>query len=170
MHRQIARNPNVPSPAAPPSHASDDAHETVEPVATPQITDERGATKTLAPSQWLFVRGYAVTSYASQGKTADTVIIADAGERAATNRQQWYVSISRARKRIVVLTPDRTALRENIQCGGERDSTSGEQRQHVRAERELIAWRERQRFFRELAIRRTRMERQQEDQGVRQRL
>jgi hypothetical protein len=29
------------------------------------INDERGATKTLAPAQRLFVRGYAVTSYAS---------------------------------------------------------------------------------------------------------
>jgi hypothetical protein len=62
------------------------------------VNDERGATKTLAPSQRLFVRGYAVTSYASQDKTVDTVIIAEAGNRAATNAQQWQVGISRARK------------------------------------------------------------------------
>ncbi len=85
------------------------------------VNDERGATKTLAPSQRLFVRGYAVTSYASQGKTVDTVIVADAGNRAATNAQQWYVGISRARKRVVVLTPDKVALRENIQRSGERE-------------------------------------------------
>lgn len=54
------------------------------------VNDERGATKTLAPSQRLLVRGYAVTSYGSQGKTTDTVIVADAGNRAATNQQQWY--------------------------------------------------------------------------------
>lgn len=36
--RQLARNPNVASPAATPSHASHDAHETVEPVAAPQIS------------------------------------------------------------------------------------------------------------------------------------
>ena len=85
------------------------------------VMDERGATKTLAPSQRLLVRGYAVTSYASQGKTADTVIVADAANRAATNRQQWYVGISRGRKRVVVLTPDKTALRANIQQNGERE-------------------------------------------------
>jgi hypothetical protein len=85
------------------------------------VTDERGATKTLAPSQRLFVRGYAVTSYASQGKTVDTVIVADAGKSAATNAKQWYVGISRARKRVVVLTPDRIALRTSIQRSGERE-------------------------------------------------
>ena len=34
----------------------------------------------------------------------DTVIVADAGIRAATSAQQWYVGISRGRKRVVVLT------------------------------------------------------------------
>jgi len=85
------------------------------------VTSERGETKTLPPSERLFVRGYAVTSYASQGKTADTVIVADAGNTAATNAQQWYVSISRGRKRIVVFTPDREALRERIRRDGSRD-------------------------------------------------
>lgn len=79
------------------------------------VVDERGATKTLAATQRLLVRGYAVTSYGSQGKTADTVIVADAGIAGATSREQWYVSISRARKRVVVLTPDKTALRSAIQ-------------------------------------------------------
>ncbi len=85
------------------------------------VVDDRGATKTLAPSQRLLVRGYAVTSYASQGKTVDTVIVADAGNRAATNAQQWYVGISRARKNAVVLTPDKAALRVSIQRSGERE-------------------------------------------------
>jgi hypothetical protein len=67
------------------------------------------------------VRGYAVTSYASQGKTVDTVILADSGNRTATNAQQWYVSISRGRKRVVVLTPNKTKLRENIQRIGDRE-------------------------------------------------
>jgi len=78
------------------------------------VTGEHGETKTLPPSERLFVRGYAVTSYASQGKTADTVILADAGNAAATNAQQWYVSISRGRKRIVIFTPDKEALHKNI--------------------------------------------------------
>jgi conjugative relaxase-like TrwC/TraI family protein len=93
----------------------------VEPTGALVVTDERGGTKTLSPSERLFVRGYAVTSYASQGKTADTVILADAGNSAATSAQQWYVSISRGRKRIIVFTPDKDALRENIHHDGNRE-------------------------------------------------
>ncbi|HEY3755290.1 MAG TPA: MobF family relaxase [Opitutaceae bacterium] len=93
----------------------------VEASGTLVVADERGETKTLARSQRLFVRGYAVTSYSSQGKTVDTVILADAGIRAATSGQQWYVGISRGRKRVVVLTPDKERLRLNIQRSGERD-------------------------------------------------
>jgi hypothetical protein len=116
------------------------------------VNDERGATKTLAPSQRLFVRGYAVTSYASQGKTANTVIVADSGNRAATSRQQWYVSISRGRKNVVVLTPDRTALRENIQRSSERELALEEKREHELAEREAKARRMRQQQFRRYAM------------------
>jgi ATP-dependent exoDNAse (exonuclease V) alpha subunit len=92
-----------------------------KPTGTLVVTDERVRAKSLAPSQRVFVRGYAVTSYASQGKTVDTVIFADSGSRAATSAQQWYVSISRGRKRIVVLTPDKAKLRANIQRSGARD-------------------------------------------------
>jgi ATP-dependent exoDNAse (exonuclease V) alpha subunit len=42
-----------------------------------------------------FQRGYAVTSYGSQGKTVDHVLFAMQGMQAATNAQQWYVTISR---------------------------------------------------------------------------
>ncbi|MGH7995334.1 MAG: MobF family relaxase [Opitutaceae bacterium] len=90
----------------------------VEPEGAIVVADEHGETKTLPPTERLFVRGYSVTSYASQGKTADTVIVADAGNPAATNAQQWYVSISRGRKRIVIFTPDKEALRENIHRDG----------------------------------------------------
>jgi conjugative relaxase-like TrwC/TraI family protein len=93
----------------------------IEPTGAMIVTSERGETKTLPPSERLFVRGYAVTSYASQGKTADTVIMADAGNPAATNAQQWYVSISRGRKRILVFTPDKEALHVNINRDGNRE-------------------------------------------------
>lgn len=72
-----------------------------------------GSTKTLSAAQRLFNRGYAVTSYASQGKTVDTVIFSDAANRAATNENQWYVTISRGRKRVVVFTSDKATLQEN---------------------------------------------------------
>ncbi len=84
------------------------------------VEDDAGARKTLSPTQRLFNRGYAVTSYASQGKTVDTVLIADAGCRAATNRNQWYVAISRGRKRVLVFTDDKAELRTNIEQSGDR--------------------------------------------------
>ena len=42
-----------------------------------------------------FSPGYAVTSYGSQGKTVDYVLFSDSTIKAATNAQQWYVTISR---------------------------------------------------------------------------
>jgi conjugative relaxase-like TrwC/TraI family protein len=84
------------------------------------IEDDRLTVKTLSPQQRLFNRGYAVTSYASQGKTVDTVLLADAACRAATNRNQWYVAISRGRKRVIVFTDDKAGLRASIEQSGDR--------------------------------------------------
>jgi ATP-dependent exoDNAse (exonuclease V) alpha subunit len=85
------------------------------------VEDDTGVRKTLAPHQRLFIRGYAVTSYASQGKTVDTVLFADSSSRAATNANQWYVAISRGRKRVIVFTSDMDALRANIRGHAGRD-------------------------------------------------
>jgi conjugative relaxase-like TrwC/TraI family protein len=84
------------------------------------VENEAGKRRTLAPSQRLFNRGYAVTSYAGQGKTVDTVLLADAANPGATNRNQWYVAISRGRKRAVVFTSDKDELRANVQRAGDR--------------------------------------------------
>ena len=51
----------------------------------------------------------------------DTVILADAANRSATDAHQWYVSISRGRKRVLVFTPDKEALRLQVQQAGERE-------------------------------------------------
>jgi conjugative relaxase-like TrwC/TraI family protein len=67
-----------------------------------------------------FVRGFALTSYASQGKTVDHVLFSDSAIRAATNQQQWYVTISRGRKGITIFTSDKAQLRENIERSGDR--------------------------------------------------
>ncbi|HVX91039.1 MAG TPA: MobF family relaxase [Candidatus Paceibacterota bacterium] len=68
-----------------------------------------------------FVRGYAVTSYAAQGKTADFVIFSDSAIRAATNQKQWYVTISRGRRGIEIFTTDKQELRENVIRSGNRE-------------------------------------------------
>jgi hypothetical protein len=67
-----------------------------------------------------FVRGYAVTSYASQGKSVDYVLFSDSAVKAATNAQQWYVTISRGKKGIHIFTTDKEQLRENISRSGDR--------------------------------------------------
>ena len=77
--------------------------------------------RTLPASYRQFQRGYAVTSYGSQGKTVDHVLFADAGVCAATNAQQWYVTISRGRKSVQIFTSDREQLRQSIARSGDRE-------------------------------------------------
>lgn len=67
-----------------------------------------------------FVRGFAITSYASQGKTVDYVLFSDSAIKPATNQQQWYVTISRGRRGIKIFTSDKVQLRENILRSGSR--------------------------------------------------
>ena len=70
--------------------------------------------RTLPKNYRQFVRGYAVTSYAAQGKTVDYVLFSDSAVAAATNEQQWYVTISRGRKGVKIFTADKIQLRQNI--------------------------------------------------------
>ena len=77
--------------------------------------------RVLPPHYRQFLRGYAVTSYGSQGKTVDHVLFSDSAIRAATNSQQWYVTISRGRKSVQIFTPDKDQLRHAIIRSGERE-------------------------------------------------
>jgi hypothetical protein len=77
--------------------------------------------RTLPANYRQFVRGYAVTSYGSQGKTVVHVLMGDAAVRGATNAQQWYVTISRGRKSVHIFTPDKASLRNHITRSGDRD-------------------------------------------------
>jgi conjugative relaxase-like TrwC/TraI family protein len=75
--------------------------------------------RTLDTSFREFLPGYAVTSYGSQGKTVDCVLFSDSAVRAATDRRQWYVTISRGRRGIRIFTPDKEQLRENVIRSGD---------------------------------------------------
>jgi hypothetical protein len=70
------------------------------------------------------VRGYAITSYASQGKSVNYVLFSDSALKGATNNQQWYVTISRGKKGIQIFTTDKPELRENITRSGDRPLAS----------------------------------------------
>ena len=96
--------------------------------------------RTLESDYRQFVRGYAVTSYASQGKTVDYVLFSDSAVKAATNRQQWYVTISRGRKGIKIFTSDAEQLRENVARSGDRELAL-DLRQLVSTRRRQNQWR-----------------------------
>jgi conjugative relaxase-like TrwC/TraI family protein len=81
-----------------------------------ELTDGRVLDKSVRE----FLPGYAVTSYGSQGKTVDYVLFSDSTIKAATNAQQWYVTISRGRRGIRIFTPDKIQLRENLIRSGHR--------------------------------------------------
>jgi conjugative relaxase-like TrwC/TraI family protein len=88
----------------------------VRPDGAVELTDGRVLDKSFRE----FLPGYAVTSYGSQGKTVDFVLFADSTVKAATNAQQWYVTISRGRRGIRIFTPDKEQLRENVTRSGHR--------------------------------------------------
>lgn len=91
----------------------------IQPDGRIQLQDER----TLDANYGQYVRGYVVTSYAAQGKTADYVIFSDSAIKAATNQKQWYVTISRGRKGIEIFTRDKNKLREAVVRSGNRELT-----------------------------------------------
>jgi conjugative relaxase-like TrwC/TraI family protein len=67
-----------------------------------------------------FAHGYAVTAHRSQGKTVDFEIIA--AERMA--QDLFYVSATRAREGLTVITSDSLGLQESIGVSGDRQSAS----------------------------------------------
>ncbi|PZR72836.1 MAG: hypothetical protein DLM52_12175 [Chthoniobacterales bacterium] len=77
--------------------------------------------RVLPPHYRQLQRGYAVTSYSSQGKTVDHVLFSDSAVRAASSAQQWYVTISRGRRSVRIFTPDKEQLRRAIMRSGERE-------------------------------------------------
>ena len=67
-----------------------------------------------------FTHGYAVTAHRSQGKTVDFEIIS--AER--MTRDLFYVSATRAREGLIVVTSDSQGLQESISVSGDRQSAS----------------------------------------------
>lgn len=67
--------------------------------------------RTIAARYGHFGWGHVSTSFASQGRTVDRVFIAQRAESfAATNDAQMYVSASRGRQDVLIVTDDRTGL------------------------------------------------------------
>jgi conjugative relaxase-like TrwC/TraI family protein len=69
--------------------------------------------------------GYVVTSHASQGKSVQDVFIGQSSQSfPASSREQWYVSVSRAKQRVTIYTDDKQALREAVMQSDDRPSAT----------------------------------------------
>lgn len=65
--------------------------------------------------------GYVTTSHAAQGKTVREVMVVQSSESfAASDKEQFYVSVSRARDKATIYTDSKTNLRDTIERSGER--------------------------------------------------
>ena len=72
-----------------------------------------------------FDYAYAVTSYSSQGKTVDHVIISQpASTFPASNQKQFYVSVSRGRENVSIYTDDEDELLTHIEKRGDRQGAT----------------------------------------------
>ena len=72
-----------------------------------------------------FEYAYAITSYSSQGKTVDKIIISQpATTFLASNEKQFYVSVSRGRENVAIYTDDKEELLTYIQRHGDRQGAT----------------------------------------------
>lgn len=72
-----------------------------------------------------FEHAYAITSYSSQAKTVDQVIISQpATTFPASNQKQFYVSVSRGRENVTIYTDDAEDLLKQIEKSGDRQGAT----------------------------------------------
>jgi ATP-dependent exoDNAse (exonuclease V) alpha subunit len=72
-----------------------------------------------------FAYGYVVTSHASQGKTVDRVFVGQGSESfPASSREQFYVSVSRAREQVKIYTDDKESLLDAVSRSDDRVSAT----------------------------------------------
>ncbi|RKR84199.1 conjugative relaxase-like TrwC/TraI family protein [Mucilaginibacter gracilis] len=80
---------------------------------------------TIAPDFGHFNLGYVSTSHASQGKTADQVIISQSSATfKASSLEQFYVSVSRGREAVSIYTDDKDQLLDAVSQSSERISAT----------------------------------------------
>lgn len=83
--------------------------------------------------------GYCTTSHASQGRTVDRVLIAQASESyPASSMEQFYVSVLRGRESVAVYTEDKEAMLDAVRHADDRmtatDLVSGRERGRGRSQ------------------------------------
>lgn len=83
--------------------------------------NDKGESVVLGRDSLVANLGYAVTSYSSQGKTVDRVVISDSQSAGAENEKEWYVSLSRGKKAAEVFTPSVHDFAGRIRKDGNRE-------------------------------------------------
>jgi conjugative relaxase-like TrwC/TraI family protein len=82
--------------------------------------------------------GYVVTSYASQGKSVERVLIGQSSASfPASSREQFYVSVSRGSKQATIYTDSKAALREAV--GQTEERVSATELVNQTATRQIVA-------------------------------
>jgi conjugative relaxase-like TrwC/TraI family protein len=80
---------------------------------------------TLSRDYGHFQHGYVGTSHASQGKTADKVIISQSSATfRASSEEQFYVSVSRGRQAVSIYTDDKEHLQQAVARSAQRTSAT----------------------------------------------
>ena len=81
--------------------------------------------------------GYVSTSHASQGKTVDKVILAQSSlSQPAASREQFYVSVSRAKQQVEIFTDDKEELYRSVYQSKQRKTALDMQDQSKRLKEE----------------------------------
>lgn len=84
---------------------------------------KNGTTYQISQDHGNLNHAYCITSYASQGKTVDRVLIAQPSATfPASNMKQFYVSVSRGREAVKIYTDDKKDLLQTIHKEGDRMS------------------------------------------------
>ncbi|WP_240543497.1 MobF family relaxase [Spirosoma foliorum] len=111
----------------------------IEPNGALRLHNKASKATYTVPTQFGHIaHGYCLTSHAAQGKTVDEVFIAQpASTFAATNLNQFYVSVSRARDGVHIYTDDKAALLAHASALGDRLSAL-ELVKHRKAKRNAI--------------------------------
>lgn len=94
----------------------------IEPNGALRLHNKASKATYIVPAQFGHIaHGYCLTSHAAQGKTVDEVFIAQpASTFSATNLNQFYVSVSRARDGVHIYTDDKAALLAHASEAGDR--------------------------------------------------
>jgi hypothetical protein len=88
------------------------------------VIDHESKKKVITNANRILNLGYCLTSYGSQGKTVEKVLLVDDGSKGATDMKTWYVTLSRARRTAIIITHNIKDLKNRIKTDNSRELAS----------------------------------------------